>query len=306
MLVSLNWLLVSVVLIILGLISINLHFKFFAFHPFTEYKEGDIKVLSLNVHSTGDRFEERSQQIIKLIKRENPDFVFLTEYHDSCSQTLDSLLIEKYPYHQRGIYGAAYLSECIYSKYDIDTISALHVDKESEIYKGYIEEAPTMADHLNYISILKCQLKKDKKYLAIYCCHLSSNNYFEEISSNNSLPIGLNTIVKRLKAYNYGCKLREIEVNALCDSIKNENTPTIVLGDMNDLSGFMTMKRIESMSFEDAWWNAGFGCGFSFNSNWLNLRIDHILYNNKLILNGIKLDSKDLSDHKAIIASFTF
>lgn len=40
----------------------------------------------MNIHGTGEDFEEREKRILSMIEDEQPSFVYLTEYQDSCSQ----------------------------------------------------------------------------------------------------------------------------------------------------------------------------------------------------------------------------
>lgn len=52
----------------------------------SSFSDSDIKVLSMNIHGTGEDFEEREKRILSMIEDEQPSFVYLTEYQDSCSQ----------------------------------------------------------------------------------------------------------------------------------------------------------------------------------------------------------------------------
>ena len=134
------WKALCLLLIIAALMVINVRFKLFAFHPFATHERGDLKVFCLNVHSTGDGFEERSFRIDSLIKAEDPDFVFLTEYQDTCSMVLDSLLRGRYDYCQRGIRGNYNLTECVYSKCRIDSICDIHIDTNAPVAQEYLQK----------------------------------------------------------------------------------------------------------------------------------------------------------------------
>ena len=55
-----------------------------------------------------------------------------------------------------------------------------------------------------------------------------------------------------------------------------------------------------------AWQEGGFGYGATIHYP-LPYRIDHILYNEGLVLKGVKvIDTSDISDHNALVAVFDF
>lgn len=62
---------------------------------------------------------------------------------------------------------------------------------------------------------------------------------------------------------------------------------------------------IQENTLYDAWWNGGNGLGFTFSGYGLHLRLDHILYNDKLKLIDIKVENSTLSDHSPLIAEFS-
>ena len=95
--------LVAVIGLVLLLFLINNSLRLFALHPFTYTADGDIKVMCMNIHSVGENFNTRSKGIYELVNKESPDFVYLTEYHDTCNAWLDSTLCKKDTYNARGI-----------------------------------------------------------------------------------------------------------------------------------------------------------------------------------------------------------
>ena len=85
------------------------------------------------------------------------------------------------------------------------------------------------------------------------------------------------------------------------------------MGDMNDISGSYTLRRIEaaellrqgSAELADAWWKGGFGYGTTYHDPGLRLRLDHILYDeDRLTLSDIKVIDTDASDHNALVDGF--
>ena len=85
------------------------------------------------------------------------------------------------------------------------------------------------------------------------------------------------------------------------------------MGDMNDISGFYTLRRIEaaellrqgSAELADAWWKGGFGYGTTYHDHGLRLRLDHILYDEHcLTLSDVNVIDTDASDHNELVGGF--
>ena len=161
-------------------------------------------------------------------------------------------------------------TNCVfYSKYEIDSIKSIITN---DLKRRYSLNAMVHVD-------------VNGKRITVIGCHLSS--------SHHDLSEG------------YGS--RQKEADALYKIIEEESDPVIVLGDMNDISGSYTIRRIQEAGLKDAWWEGGLGYGSTFHNKWLRLRLDHILYkDSKLDLQYVKVIDSDLSDHNALVAGFTF
>ena len=102
-----------------------------------------------------------------------------------------------------------------------------------------------------------------------------------------------------------GYHRRALEADIIHDAITNEKYPTIVVGDMNDISGSYTLRHIESAGMADAWWKGGFGYGTTYHDHGLRLRLNHILYDeDRLKLTDVNVIDTDASDHNALSAGF--
>ena len=154
-----------------------------------------------------------------------------------------------------------------YSKHDIDSIS--------EVFESLYGKRHSQS--------VMAHFYKGNDTLSIIGCHLSSSHYH----------------VKE------GFFRRKKESDVLYDLINKESYPVIVLGDLNDISGSYTIRRVQQAGLSDAWWEGGCGYGTTFHDGWLRLRIDHILYpKRRLELQNIKVVDSGLSDHRALVASF--
>lgn len=269
-----KWLLVGVVALLT--VIMNIRFEVVPIHfQLCQGKACGFRIMSYNVNSQAERFNSIAHSIADIIANEEPDFLFLTEYDRNTNDTIQKRLSIIYPYIEEKYRKGAFEGDVFYSKWQIDTI-----------YRFFLQG--------HYTSIYRTQIHKNTDTLAVYCCHLSSNNLKLEEGRWASLQKGR--------------KLRAEEADAIVEALQQEQYPVIVMGDMNDMSGSCAMRRLESAGLNDAWWKGGLGYGSTYSEDWLKLRIDHILYDKK----KLKLQFVDVigdykySDHLAVVAGLDF
>jgi endonuclease/exonuclease/phosphatase (EEP) superfamily protein YafD len=257
-----------------ALVVVNIHYEVIPVHLFSGSSNGhSVRVLAYNVHSQADCFGAAAPKMSAMILEEKPDFVYLTEYYEGTDEKLQDALEKHYPYVNRKHRWGANDGDAFYSTWEIDSVQRFK-----------------LAAHFS--AIFRVKIHKGIDTLAVYCCHLSSNNL--------KLKEG------RWASMEAGRKLRCKEADVIVDALKNERYPAIVMGDMNDFSYVEPIKRIEKAGMRDAWWNGGTGYGSTYNEGKLWLRIDHILYNKQQMkLRNISVvGDYEWSDHRALVADF--
>ena len=258
-------------LLIAACLLLNWYSETIALRPFFGQGDGQIKVMTFNVNSPGTDFEKKKSEIIAQIEAEDPDFLYLPELGTAGNEVHERLKAV-YPYTNATVHLRDDGVEPFYSKWPIDTIIDL-------------------SNPHAYHSIYRIQVSKETDTIAIYCCHLSSN--LLDFSPN------------KLDALKKGYEERAQEADILYDALTHEKYPAIVMGDMNDISGSYTLRRIESAGLTDAWWKGGFGYGTTYHDHGLRLRLDHILYDeDRLTLTDVKVIDTDASDHNALVGGF--
>lgn len=247
-------------------------------------KSETLRVMSFNCNLTpkSETVFRQRERTIKLIKSENPDIVFLTENFVRKEDSVWLELKDIYPYR---IFTRNTVGNTIYSKYLIinDTVF-----QESGIPSG----------------ISFCVIKYKNSSIDIFGCHLSSNNYNENMEYMTPDSVNNRHEVKSyLKNILAAGKHRQKESEGIID-FHDSSKPTIIMGDFNDVCGSPTLRTIERTGFFDAWWEGGLGYGATIHHP-LPYRIDHIMYNDKLKLKRIKkIDTDSISDHDALVAEF--
>lgn len=244
---------------------------------------GDFKILCFNINGADNYSANKTESIIKLIKKENPDVVFLTENFTPIRDTILARLHNMYPYDTR------YMAHNIF-------FSKLPLQEQ------VFHERPD--DGNGYI--VQSKIIVNDTPLVLYGCHLSSNNYSSDLEY---LTPGSIKSISGIKTYlaniSYAFRMRRLEADIVAQSF-NESDNVIVMGDFNDICGSETMRTFSKVGLKDAWGEGGFGYGATIHTP-LPYRIDHILHNEGLVLKGVKvIDTSDISDHNALVAVFDF
>lgn len=276
------------------LVILNWACECFALNICSESKDGKngiiIKVMTWNIN--GDEYNaQKISSIATIINEQKPDILFLAEYYDGISRSLDSIIRKElvystYPYYTGG--------HVFYSRYPYDDVRIIAI-----------------SDYENPLRV-HCSFNVNGSPLDIYGCHYASNNYtykqqlyhINDISSFDEAKEYLNNIIEAsiIRTHETDAILADIDSHQ-CDNV-------IVMGDFNEVSGSIPLSKYKRNGFHDAWWEGGCGYGATIH-NPIPYRIDHILfYNNKvksirLKLRSInKINTDEVSDHDCLVAEF--
>lgn len=242
-------------------------------------------VMSFNIDGSSGDIKKKAPRIVSLIDRYSPDVVFIAEYCEDCIPALDTLLAKTYPYSTlcKRVY-----FHYFYSKYPL-------VEE-----KRFRDSASQKS-----IDIYSCQVNLHGDKVALYGCHLPSNNYTAEMKCFS--PDSIDTsgdMLHYIRNISHAFHLRAQQTELIVSDLKGANMPVIVMGDMNDVGGSASIKILEKCGLKDAWWEGGCGYGATIHKP-MPYRIDHIFYSKGLVLRTIKVvGSEGLSDHDALYAEF--
>lgn len=103
-----------------------------------------------------------------------------------------------------------------------------------------------------------------------------------------------------------GYEHRREEADSLYNyALNNLDTERLViLGDMNDICGSYTLRKIESIGLKDAWWRKGFGIGCTRDVRFLHFRLDHILVGKMFKVKNVYIpETGTLSDHRPLVVT---
>jgi hypothetical protein len=218
----------------------------------------------------------------------------LSECYTNEAHVLDSVLKEKY----RVSYNLGNISmEKLYCRWPVDSIEVVKVDTTNSKCQQLFSRKPELRGHFKYSLIYKTHPFTGKDTLTLVCCHLESSHIHGDSLSVSDYKSALDD------AYT----IRDLEADAIYESLSKEAYPMIVMGDLNDISSSYALRRIQSLGLYDAWWKGGAGYGRTFHEGYINFRLDHILYSKDFFsLKRVNVVDDDKSDHNALTASFRF
>ncbi len=248
-----------------------------------EENANTIKLLTFNINGNKESIYDKASKISHLIVQESPDIVFLAELSNENKVILDTFLVKHYPYYRLSDW------HCFFSKYPLS-------------------ERIELDNNLNdALGVLKYKVEIADDTIVLYGCHFASNNYSADAEYITPDSINSkNKLLQYISDIELAYSIREKEAKILCDDISKKSEKIVVLGDLNDVGGSISVRLIENQGLKDAWWEGGFGYGATIHKP-LPYRIDHILYSGQFKLNRVKVVNSDgLSDHDAVFAEFSY
>ena len=256
-----------------------------AINPLFCEKQFQMKVMTWNVHCSKGTDSIRQKKIAELILKEDADFVQLNEYYQDSCKVIDFLLRIKYHYaeeHQsHRICGDIYYS------------------------KRPMSNCGNVRNPINGKSIqtIKATTSIGGDSVQIFGVHLASNRYNgnTEENDNDSIKEERTAFYRYKKGQESRCSQAYWTKMAVIES----KHPVIVMGDTNDFSHSAPLDTLLTCGLKNAWWEGGNGYGHTFHDGWMRLRIDHILYSDKLKLCDVKVIDTNLSDHNPVVARFS-
>ncbi len=291
-----KWLVLNLLIIFIGWNDVSKHIQF----NVNQQDEYDLRVMSYNVKLfdlyNWKENKIQKHKILSEISAYQPDIVCFQEfYFDNQEFPIDSVAIAlKMPYYYVAdnavVLGFQHFGQAIFSKYPI---------KNKELIR--YPETTNMS--------IFCDVQiNPKQTVRVYSNHMESYRFS---NSNLGLMKDLKQAkepqieqVKSIYEHLYkGMVKRAYQAEKISAHLNSSQYPVIITGDFNDTPNSFVYQTI-SDGLKDAFVEAGLGIGKTYDSDFIHLRIDYILYQTPFkCVNYQRLDL-DISDHYPIIADF--
>lgn len=266
-----------------------------------------VKILTYNTCGMGQVHLSKIKEkipVLDVIRDSKADIVCLQEYAFTLSsgghtqEQIRKSLSDIYPYYDfMPNYSRKAMGIAIFSKYPIKNM--VRIDKSKK----------------DYISSMFYELEINNKRVILVNNHLHSNlikqqdrRLYDEMIEHFEKDSLQRIRTGMLRSLGSGFRSRASQCNLIRKFIKDrigeEDVPMIICGDMNDTPLSYTY-RIMRGNLNDAWQEAGFGAGTTYNKHHFWFRIDHIFHSHHFKALDIEVQRQyDYSDHYPVLATF--
>lgn len=299
-----------VLLLLLFIVTLNCYLQIFPIHTKTNsYNSNTFRVVTYNISPQVDstQYDQWQRDMLDEIKRLHPDVLCLQEFQWGM-KWLEKEIRTYYSYSEEIIEDRKHARRRIYSRYPMTCVKRYSPTEDLDttgITPSFLVGLSKRQTRQPFVSANIHLPSGDS--VTVFCCHLQSNGYSTIRRSMKESESWLSGIGRYHEAIKSASVIRYWEAKNLrhaLDSIGN-NHSVIVAGDFNDFNQSTCLNTIQGNVLQDAWWEGGNGFGFTYYGFGLTLRLDHILYNEKLKLQDVEVGSSELSDHRSLIADFT-
>lgn len=294
-----RYILLSLVAILIGWNHLT---DFWGFHPGGGAADNGVKIMTYNVKNfdlyNWQNSNESRAQMMNTMQTAAPDILCVQEFYTKKTGTTDNLralqqqLQLPYTHHYSLVTlptGASF-GLVTFSRYPI-------------VGKGHIDFAATKNACL-YTDVL---IEQDT--IRIYNLHLQSiylgnegEDYVQRLLREQDTDVASSRrILHKLKR---GYINRAPQASAVAAAIRECPHPVILCGDFNDTPVSYTYHTL-SAGLHDAFRKGGWGIGATFAGRIPGLRIDHLLIDPTLTINGYERLTKVGSDHYPVVAWWT-
>jgi len=243
--------------------------------------DNDISIMNFNVRLfnlynwiDNDSVE---QDIVKLIKNENPDVVSFQEYHP---HELVDLSSYKYKYEKLSGNRVKY-GQAIFSKYPIANSGSV--------------EFPNTANNAIYVDIVK-----DRDTIRMYNVHLQSLHIDANVESLKN-----EDSEKLIQKVSETFKMQQEQAELFIEHKRQSPYKMVICGDFNNSPYSYVYNKIKGDNLKDSFEEAGNGFGRTFDFKYFPVRIDFILVDESFEVNSFKVYEEELSDHYPIRAKIS-
>lgn len=263
-----------------------------------------LKVLNYNVnnwHYFEYKGESAIDAFINFLKQENADIICFEEHTFIERYDIENRLKEIYPYTSG--------QHDVYSKYPIANHRKICLSDDDIRIKSFPDFLRLVGPNWREMPIWTMEVDVNGFMVHLIDCYMMTNNFNRVKYDLEGESYWNRYLLTPLKIYTYirfGYKARALGAEVLRKEIDRFDGPTIILGDFNDLSGSYCLRNVMGTSLQNAWWRCGLGFGFTFCTQGMRWRLDHVLCSTEFDVKDVRIPLIPFSDHYPVVADLKF
>ena len=276
-----------------------------------------LRVLVYNVCGKVSYVPQHGSEFIDYVRDVDADIVFLPENCVGTSFELEKMLRKQYPHslHDFPEFEWSqhnYPDQTLYSRYPLRNYKRYRLDVGSLLDEYPYLDSTEVLRHGSDLLVFEATARIHEQDVTLLHVHLVTNG----VEGAKDEATGKRSLLRNLyEGLRFGYAFRNKEARVIADSLRNCPNPLLICGDFNDFSGSYSLSTIQNARrynvhhhhrdrLRDAWWEGGFGPGFTFDDQHLLLRLDHVLYSREFELQSISVHQVPYSDHLPLICDF--
>lgn len=281
---------------------------------------GTLRIFEYNICAKAAYYQmHRQPEFVDYILGQDADILFLPENTAGVSVELEAALKNAYPYSVHSFRefettSGAYADFTLYSRYPLSDYKNYKLDNDSLLREHPYLDSLAVKRLGDHFMAYEATADVNGSPVTLLHVHLRSNLYDDAKAEGEGKRQKVHNVYDRLLV---GYAFRAAEARVIAEMLGNCPNPLIVCGDFNDFSGSRAVRAIQNCRrsnvhaehrdrLNDAWWEGGFGFGFTFSDQHLRLRLDHILYSKEFQLQAVDVPKAPYSDHYPLVADFVF
>ena len=268
-------------------------------------------ILTFNVRGfSSDTDDEEINVTMRYILDVNADVVMLQEtsmgpkdyFYKPNMQPLLREIEAKYPYHSRGYHDVAILSRYPYT-----------VREDSTLRNGIGAPDNIHTEYHAYAKVFDIDMPRGRQ-VRVIGTHMQSIGlsdsdkqayhnltHLDSVSDGRQINQVRHSLYKKLAGAFYR---RAGESQQLRSAIDGYDGNVVVCGDFNDTPASYCYWTVRGDDLADAYAQCGCGMTYTFNSNLMLFKIDHVLYKGAMRAIDIRRDKAGASDHYPLLTTF--
>ena len=290
----------------------NWYWQVFPLNLFYSEKpaENTCRVVTYNIYPQVDstHYDQWQRDMLEEIKRLRPDILCLQEFKNPEMEWLEKELCKYFSYTEDEVTERWLTKWLLYSRFPMSQITRYKPVCEFDTTGVDTAFNKALCNHYRRMPFYSANIHLPSgDSVTVFSCHLQSSGYSSIRRKMKESESWFDGIGRYSNAYRTAERLRLWEARSfrqVLDSIGNDRA-IIIAGDFNDFNQSECLRTIQGNTIVDAWWENGCGLGLTYTGFGMKLRLDHILYNNKVKNEHIEVGKSELSDHHPLICDFS-